>query len=57
MMLILMILFLLFNQQNYMSLLSLYQQKIVKNCQKFLVNDLKGQFIVINIKQEVRIEI
>ena len=40
-----------------MSLLSLYQQKIVKNCQKFLVNDLKGQFIVINIKQEVRIEI
>ena len=40
-----------------MFLSSLYQQKIVKNYQNFLVKDLKGQFIGINIKQEVRIKI
>ena len=55
-MMLILILFLLSNQQSYMFLSSLYQQKIVKNYQNLLVKDLKGQFIGINIKQEVRIK-
>ena len=41
--------------QNYMSLLSLYQQKTIKNCQNFLVKFFKDQCIKINVKQKVRI--
>ena len=40
-----------------MFLLSLDQQKIIKNYQNLLVKDLKDQFIGINIKQKVRIKI
>ena len=40
-----------------MSLQSLYQQKIIKNYQNFLANDLKDQCIGINIKQKVTIKI
>ena len=38
-----------------MSLLSLYQQKTIKNCQNFLVKFFKDQCIKINVKQKVRI--
>ena len=55
MMLILIVLFLLSRTQNYMSLLSLYQQKTIKNCQNFLVKFFKDQCIKINVKQKVRI--
>ena len=40
-----------------MFLLSLDQQKIIKNYQNLLAKDLKDQFIGINIKQKVRIKI
>ena len=40
-----------------MSLLSLYQQKTVKNYQNFLAKDLKDKFIGMNIKQNVRTKI
>ena len=40
-----------------MFLLSLYQQKIVKNYRNFLIKDLKYQFIGMNIKQKVIIKI
>ena len=35
---------------------SLYQQKIIKNCQNFLVTDLKDQFTGMNTTQKVRIK-
>ena len=38
-----------------MSLLSLYQQKTIKNCQNFFVKFFKDQCIKINVKQKVRI--
>ena len=57
MMLILIILFLLSKTQNYKFLLSLYQQKTIKNCQKVLAKDLKVEFIEMNTKQKVRIKI
>ena len=56
-MLILVILFLLSNTQNYMSLSSLYQQKTIKNYQNFLVKDLKDQCVATNIKQKVRTKV
>ena len=40
-----------------MFLLSLDQQKIIKNYQNLLAKDLKDLFIGINIKQKVRIKI
>ena len=40
-----------------MFLLSLDQQKIIKNYQNLLAKDLKDQFIGMNIKQKVRIKI
>ena len=43
--------------QNYMFLSSLYQQKIIKNCQNVLAKDLKDTFIGMNIKQKVRVKI
>ena len=43
--------------QNYMSLQSLYKQKTIKNYQNLLAKDSKDQFIGINTKQKVRIEI
>ena len=52
-----MILFSLTKTQNYMFLSSLYQQKIIKSYQNFLANDLKNQFIGMNIKQKLRIKI
>ena len=51
-MLILIILFLFSKTQNYMFLLSLYQQKAIKNEQNFLAKDLKDHCIRINIKQK-----
>ena len=33
-----------------------YQQKIIKNHQKFLTKDFKDQFSVMNKKQKVRIK-
>ena len=50
-MLILIILLSLLKTQNYLlSLLSLYQQKTIKNYQNFLAKDLKDQCIGMNIK-------
>ena len=56
-MLILITLFLLLKNQNYMFLMSLYRQEKIKNYQNVLVIDLKDKFIGMNIKQEVRIKI
>ena len=56
-MLILITLFLLSRTQNYMLLLSLYQQKIIKKYQNFLEKDLKDQFSGMNIKQKGKIKI
>ena len=39
-----------------MFLSSLYQQKIIKNCQNLLVKDLKDQFTGMNTTQKVRIK-
>lgn len=38
--------------QYCMSLQSLYQEKTITKCQKFLAKSLKGQCIGINIKQK-----
>ena len=38
-----------------MFLSSLYQQKATKSYQNVLAKDLKDQFIVMNIKQRVRV--
>ena len=43
--------FLLSKTQNYIILLSLYQQKATKNYQNFLANGLKDQCIGMNIKK------
>ena len=51
MIMLILILFLLLETQNYMFLLPLYQQKIIKNYQNFLTKDLKDQFIRMSIKQ------
>ena len=56
MMLILQILFLLSKAQNYMLLLSLYHQKIIKKDQTFLAKDLKDQCIEMNMKQKFRLK-
>ena len=40
-----------------MFLPSLYQQKLIKNYQNFLANDLKDQFVGTNPKQKKRIKI
>ena len=49
---ILTILFLLSKTQNCMFLQQLYQQKVIKSYQNFLIEDLKDQFIRMNIKSE-----
>ena len=51
------ILTILFLLSKTMFLLSLYQQKIIKNYQNTLVRYLKNQFIGMNIKQRVIIKI
>ena len=43
--------------QNCLLLLSLYQQKAIKNYENFLVKDLKDLYIGINIKQNLRMKI
>ena len=50
-------LFLLARTQNCLLLSSLYQQKAIKNYENFLVKDLKGLHIGMNIKQKVRMKI
>ena len=55
--LILIILFSLSRTQNYMPLLSLYQQKTIKNYQNFIENDFKNKLAEMNIKQKVKIKI
>ena len=50
-------LFLLSKTQNYMSLLSLYQYRTIKNYQNFIAKNLKHQYIGLNIKQKVRMKI
>ena len=52
-----MILFLLSKTQNYMSLLSLYQYRTIKNYQNFIAKNLKHQYIGLNIKQKMRMKI
>ena len=54
--LILIILFSLSKTQNYMFLLSPYQQKTIKNYQNFLAKELKVWCIEMNIKQKVKIK-
>ena len=54
--LILITLFLLSRTQNYMPLLSLYQQKTIKNYQNFIENDFKNKLAEMNIKQKVKIK-
>ena len=39
-----------------MFLYQFYQQRIIKNYQNFLVNDLKDQFVGMNIKEKERIK-
>ena len=39
-----------------MFLYQFYQQRIIKNYQNFLVNDLKNQFVGMNIKEKERIK-
>ena len=55
MQILILILFSLSKKENYMFLSSLYQQRIFKIYQKFLVKDLRGQFFGMNIKQKVSI--
>ena len=49
--------FILSKTQNYMFLLSLYQQKTIKSYQNLLGKDLKDQCIGMNIKQKLIIKI
>ena len=39
-----------------MFLYQFYQQRIIKNYQNFLVNDLKDQFVGMNIEEKERIK-
>ena len=50
-------LFSLSKTQNCLLLLSLYEQKAIKNYENFLVKDLKDLYIGINIKQNLRMKI
>ena len=50
-------LFSLLKTQNCLLLLSLYEQKAIKNYENFLVKDLKDLYIGINIKQNLRMKI
>ena len=50
-------LFSLSKTQNCLLLLSLYQQKAIKNYENFLVKDLKDLYTGINIKQNLRMKI
>ena len=54
---ILIILLLVSKTQTYMFLSALYQQIAIKSYQNFLAKDLKDQFIGMNIKQRVRVNI
>ena len=56
-MIVLTILFLLSNTQNYLFLLQLSQQETIKIYQNFFAKDSKDQFIGMNITQKVRIKI
>ena len=55
-MLILIMLFSLPKAENYMSLSSLHSQKKIKKYQSFLAENLKGVYIGMNKKQNVRIK-
>ena len=55
-MLMIIILFSPGNIKNYMSPQSLYQQKAIKNYQKFSAKDMKDQFIGRNVKEKVIIK-
>ena len=57
MIMLMIIKFLLSKTQNYMFLLSLYQQKTIKSYQNLLEKDLKDQCIGMNIKQKLIIKI
>ena len=50
-------LFSLSKTQNCLLLLSLYEQKAIKNYENFLEKDLKDLYIGINIKQNLRMKI
>ena len=56
-MIVLTILFLLSNTQNYLFLLQLSQQETIKIYQNFFAKDSKDQFIGMNITQKLRIKI
>ena len=55
-MMLILILFSLSKTRRYMFLYQFYQQRIIKNYQNFLVNDLKDQFVGMNIKEKERIK-
>ena len=55
-MMLILILFSLSKTRRYMFLYQFYQQRIIKNYQNFLVNDLKDQFVGVNIKEKERIK-
>ena len=57
MIMLMIIKFILSKTQNYMFLLSLYQQKTIKSYQNLLGKDLKDQCIGMNIKQKLIIKI
>ena len=56
-MIMLILLFLLSKTQNYIFLLSLYQQETIKNYQNLLAKDLTDQFTGVNTKQKVGIKV
>ena len=55
-MMLILILFSLSKTRRYMFLYQFYQQRIIKNYQNFLVNDLKDQFVGMNIEEKERIK-
>ena len=55
-MMLILILFSLSKTRRYMFLYQFYQKRIIKNYQNFLVNDLKDQFVGMNIKEKERIK-
>ena len=55
-MMLILILFSLSKTRRYMFLYQFYQQRKIKNYQNFLVNDLKDQFVGMNIKEKERIK-
>ena len=57
MIMLILILFLLSETQNYVILSPLYQQKTTKNYHNFLSKNLKDQLIGMNIKEKLRMKI